>query len=341
MFKDLLQKGILGQTYSECEAKQLMDLIMDGAATESQIASLLTILRFRGETIDEMTGFVASMREHVLKVEGIEEPVIDTCGTGGDGANTFNISTAAAIVMASLGVKVAKHGNRAFSSKSGSADVLEQLGIPVQTTPNEAKEALNNLNMCFLFAPLYHIAMKHAVNPRKEIGFRTIFNILGPLSNPAGSKHQLVGVFSIELARKMARTLNRLGTEKALLVTGNDGLDEITVTSSSTIIELNHGVIKEYTIHPNDFGLEVSKLEELQVENSLQSASLISEMLKGKGTDAVKNIVALNAGAALYVSGKASSIGEGVAVAKHAITTGAVYDHYIKMSGGKVSEHYA
>jgi anthranilate phosphoribosyltransferase len=341
MFKELLQKGILGETFSEREAKQLMDQIMNGNATESQIASLLTILRFRGETIDEMTGFVASMREHVLKVDGIEDKVVDTCGTGGDGANTFNISTASAVVMASLGVKVAKHGNRAFSSKSGSADVLEHLGIQVQATPNEAKAALSEYNMCFLFAPLYHVAMKHAVIPRKEIGFRTIFNVLGPLSNPAGSKHQLVGVFSKKLARKMAETLKRLGTERALFVTGHDGLDEITITTSTNIIELNHGVITEYTIHPSDFGIQESSHNKLQVENVLQSANKIRDLFQGTADPAVKNIVAMNTGAGLYVSGKTRTLEDGVQAALNALETGLVQEHYIKMCGGKVSENYA
>jgi anthranilate phosphoribosyltransferase len=341
MFKELLQKGILGHTYTETEAKQLMDLIMEGNATPSQIASLLTMLRLRGETVDEMTGFVTSMREHVLKVDGVQDQVVDTCGTGGDGASTFNISTASAIVMASLDVKVAKHGNRAVSSKSGSADVLEKLGIPVQTSPEEAKRALEQFNMSFLFAPLYHVAMKFAVNPRKEIGFRTIFNILGPLSNPAGSKHQLIGVFSKDLARKMSVTLQRLGTERAMLVTGEDGLDEISISTGTNVIELNNGKIKEYTIHPSDFNMMESPIESIQVETVEESARVINNLFIGNGPDAVQNIVALNAGAGLYVAGKAATLEIGVSEALNALRSGVVHKHYLKMKGSEVTKHYA
>jgi anthranilate phosphoribosyltransferase len=341
MLKSLLQKGIIGETFTENEAKEMMDLIMGGEASASQIASLLTLLRFRGETVDEMTGFAASMRNHVLKIEGDLGKVVDTCGTGGDGASTFNISTAAAIVMSAMGVKVAKHGNRAFSSKSGSADVLEFLGIPVQSTPEQAAEALQKRGMCFLFAPMYHVAMKHAVNPRKEIGFRTIFNILGPLSNPAGSRHQLIGVFDKELAYRMAETLKRLGTDKALFVTGEDGIDECSITTHTNVIELNRGSIQEYTIEPEDVGLVKGDISHIQVGSVAESGELIEAILRGTANNTAKNIVAFNAGAGLYVGGQAKTIKEGVETAKSALNSGAVYDHFQQMRQMEGEKHYA
>ncbi|HET7616563.1 MAG TPA: anthranilate phosphoribosyltransferase, partial [Bacillales bacterium] len=240
MFKVLLRKAVDGNTLTEAEARRAMDLIMEGDATQSQIAGLLTVLRYRGETIEEMTGFVRSMRDHVITVDHDME-VIDTCGTGGDGSSTFNISTAASLVVSALGVKVAKHGNRAMSSKSGSADVLEYLGIPTQADADEAIHSLKEKNMCFLFAQKYHVSMKHAAPVRREIGFRTIFNLIGPLTNPAGSRRQLIGVFDTAHAEKMAETLRNLGTERALIVTGAEGLDECSIAGHTDAVLLDNG----------------------------------------------------------------------------------------------------
>lgn len=331
MLKRVLAKCIEGEFLTEEEAKQVMDEIMENRATPSQIASLLSIMRFRGETVDEMVGFVRSMKEHAITIDHNETNVLDTCGTGGDGASTFNISTTAAIILSSLGIKVAKHGNRAVSSQSGSADVLEKLDIEIQATPEEAAKMLAEKGMTFLFAPLYHKAMKYAAAPRKEIGFRTIFNVLGPLTNPANAKSQLLGVFDAKIARKMAETLKRLGSERALLVTGGDGLDEISITTYTNVVELKDGEILEYQIQPEDFGLKRGKLEDIQVGSVEESAQLIYEILQGKGNETATNIVVLNAAAGLYVTGKRDSIAEAIGDVKEAIQSGKAYEQLLRL----------
>lgn len=331
MLKRVLAKCIEGEFLTEEEAKQVMDEIMENRATPSQIASLLSIMRFRGETVDEMVGFVRSMKEHAITIDHNETNVLDTCGTGGDGASTFNISTTAAIILSSLGIKVAKHGNRAVSSQSGSADVLEKLDIEIQATPEEAAKMLAEKGMTFLFAPLYHKAMKYVAAPRKEIGFRTIFNVLGPLTNPANAKSQLLGVFDAKIARKMAETLKRLGSERALLVTGGDGLDEISITTYTNVVELKDGEILEYQIQPEDFGLKRGKLEDIQVGSVEESAQLIYEILQGKGNETATNIVVLNAAAGLYVTGKRDSIAEAIGDVKEAIQSGKAYEQLLRL----------
>ncbi len=320
MFKQLLAKCIEGDTLTEQEAYEAMIAIMSGEATASQIASFLSILRLRGETVDELTGFARGMRSRMMPID-YEEDVIDTCGTGGDEAATFNISTAAAIVASSLGVKVAKHGNRAVSSKSGSADVLEALQIDIQATPEEAKEALRTKGLAFLFAPIYHSAMKHAAIPRKEIGFRTVFNLLGPLANPARCKRQVIGVYSTRYAEKLAAALQRLGSSHVLLVTGRDGLDECSITTETDVVELKDGEIRRFTLTPEECGLSRGKLEDIQVHNVQQSAKLLKAVMEGTANKSAMNIVSLNAGVALYVAKKASSIREGVDMAKEALIT--------------------
>lgn len=322
--KEILQKCIEGRTLSESEAESVMKDIMEGKVSDSQIASLITILRFRGETVDEMAGFAKAMKEHMTQLSGFEH-AIDTCGTGGDGASTFNISTASAILASSLGVKVAKHGNRAVSSKSGSADVLEYLHIPIQTTPEEAKRALEETNMSFLFAPLYHSSMKHVAKARQEVGFRTIFNFLGPLANPANAKRQVIGVSSLNHAEKMAETLKRFGSEHVLFVTSEDGLDEISISAETNIIELKDGTIAKYKISPEQFGFERGRLADVQVSNVQESAKMIEEVLQNKRQDSVKNIVVLNSAAALYIAGKAEDLQKGVEMAAKAIEEGTAY----------------
>jgi anthranilate phosphoribosyltransferase len=336
MFKELLNKCVSGELLSEQESFQIMDEIMAGNATSSQIASFLSILRFRGETVEEMTGFVKSMRSHMTPLK-YDFDVIDTCGTGGDGASTFNISTATAIVVSALGVKVAKHGNRAVSSKSGSADVLEQMGIQIQATEEEAIKALNENNMSFLFAPLYHSAMKHAVQPRKEIGFRTVFNLLGPLANPAGCKRQVLGVFSTEYAEKMANTLRNLGSEHVLLVTGRDGLDECSITSETDVVELKNGQINRFVLTPEDVGLTRGNMDDIRVSSAEESAKLIESLISNEGHETPKNIVILNAGVALYVAGKVKSIQEGVEVSKQGLSDGTVKNHFELLRSRKVN----
>jgi anthranilate phosphoribosyltransferase len=333
VLKDFLHDCIEGKTLTIAEAQEAMNEIMSGEATASQIASLLSILRFRGETVDELTGFAQAMRKHMNTLNlDHQDDVIDTCGTGGDGVSSFNISTASAIVASSLGIKVAKHGNRAVSSKSGSADVLEQLGISIQSTPEEAKKALNENNMTFLFAPNYHAAMKHAVTPRKEIGFRTVFNILGPLSNPAQSKRQVIGVYDTKLAVKMAETLKNLGSTHVLFVTGRDGLDEISITTDTDVVELKDGFITSYTIHPTDFNLRVGNLKDIQADSVEDSAKLILQIVNNQANESARNTLILNAGAAIYVSGKVTSLQEGVDLAKEAIDTKKVKKHIQSLS---------
>lgn len=337
--KQLLARCIEGSTLSEAEAEYVMDQIMTGNATSSQIASLISILRFRGETVDEIVGFAKSMKNH-MRTLNCPFHLVDTCGTGGDGASTFNISTAAALVVSSLQVKVAKHGNRAFSSKSGSADVLETLGLNIQTTEEDAIESLENDHMTFLFAPMFHSSMKHAVIPRKEIGFRTVFNILGPLANPANAKRQVIGVFSSVYAEKMAHALERLGAEHVLLVTGHDGLDEISITCPTDIVELKNGQITKYVLSPEDVGFETGHLSDIQVADSVESAKLIRDIFSGEAPESAVNIVALNAGAALYVAGKAASLKDGAQLAKDAINSGVALQQ-LNILTGKREENYA
>ncbi|WP_299088347.1 anthranilate phosphoribosyltransferase [uncultured Metabacillus sp.] len=339
MMRELLAKCIEGKTLSETQAEEVMNSIMAGDATPSQIASLVSILRLRGETVDEIVGFTKSMKNHMTSIY-YDNDVIDTCGTGGDGASTFNISTAAAIVVSALKVKVAKHGNRAFSSKSGSADVLETLGINIQTSHEEAIKSLNDQNMSFLFAPMFHSSMKHAVNPRKEIGFRTVFNLLGPLANPANAKRQVIGVFSTEYAEKMAEALKRLGSEHVLLVTGRDGLDEISISAETDVVELKNGEITRYVLHPNDVGLFIGDIEELKVNNAKESAELIEAIFRGTGPKSAENIVAVNAAAALYVANYVPSIADGVIFAKEAIRGGLALQQ-LKTLRHQREEHYA
>ncbi|RSK27427.1 anthranilate phosphoribosyltransferase [Bacillus sp. HMF5848] len=339
MFKQLLAKCIEGSSLTMEEAEALMHEIMEGRATESQIASLLSILRFRGETVDELIGFIKAMRMHMtpLTMDEANELVIDTCGTGGDGSSTFNISTAAAILVSSTGVKVAKHGNRAVSSKSGSADVLEYLGIDIQSSPEEAEIALKNHNMSFLFAPIYHSAMRHAVTPRKEIGFRTAFNLLGPLSNPANCKHQVIGVFSVDYARKLAEAMKHFGSEHVLFVTGRDGLDEISISAETNVVELKDGQITEYVITPDDFGFKRGKIEDVIVSSVEESARRIEAVFHNKATDSSRNIVILNAGAALYVAGRAADIQDGVYQALGALRNGTALKHFQSLQANGVS----
>ncbi|WP_078428493.1 anthranilate phosphoribosyltransferase [Alkalihalobacterium alkalinitrilicum] len=331
MFKEILQKCIQGEQLTEKEATSAMDEIMSGAATHSQIASLLTVLRFRGETLDEMVGFAKSMKQHSISIPHNEKGVIDTCGTGGDHAKTFNISTATAIVLSSLGVTVAKHGNRSVSSKSGSADVLEQLNIQIQTSPEEAAVVLKEKKMSFLFAPLYHVAMKNVAIPRKELGFRSIFNLLGPLTNPANAEAQLIGVFDEKHGAIMAKTLRELGVKRAMLVTGAEGLDEISISTNTFVTELKEGEISQYVLTPEDVSLPRGPLTDIQVNSPKESAEIILNVFQGGNNETARNIVAFNAGAALYIANKVSSIEEGVKEVTKAIANKTVYEQFINL----------
>ncbi|MDO3383592.1 anthranilate phosphoribosyltransferase [Gilvimarinus algae] len=303
----------------------VMRQVMTGEATPAQIGALLMGLRMKGETLDEITGAASVMRELASGVSIQADHLVDTCGTGGDGANLFNVSTASAFVVAAAGASVAKHGNRSVSSSTGSADVLEAAGINLSLTSEQVARCVEELGVGFMFAPSHHSAMKHAIGPRKELGLRTLFNMLGPMTNPAGVKRQVIGVFSDKLCRPMAEVLGRLGSEHVMVVHAADGLDEISLARETHVAELKGGSVTEYQIKPEDFGIASQSLIGLAVESAEQSLALINNAL-GRKPDATgqkaADIIALNAGAAIYVSGVADTLAEGVAMAQDAIGSG-------------------
>jgi len=321
MVKETLEKITSKLDLQENEAYGVMHAIMDGQWTPAQIAGLLVALKMKGETIDEIAGFVRAMREKATRITG-PAGLIDTCGTGGDGTHTFNISTAAAIVAAAAGVPVAKHGNRSVSSKCGSADVLQELGVNIELSPGQTEDCLNAIGIAFLFAPTFHASMKHAVVPRREMGIRTVFNILGPMSNPAGANRQVIGAFNLETANKMIRVLQKMGSEHVLVVHSEDGLDEIAISGATNIRELNAGNIFEYQIDPEEMGLRRHDLDAIRGADPTANANTMREIFDGC-TGAKQDIAALNAGAAVYVAGKSSSLKEGVALAAETIRSGA------------------
>ncbi len=303
----------------------VMRQIMTGDATPAQIGGFLVALRMKSETIAEITGAAQVMRELATPVDITAENLVDTCGTGGDGANLFNISTAAAFVVAACGGKVAKHGNRSVSSSTGSADVLEAAGVRLDITPEQVGRCVQEVGVGFMFAPAHHSAMKHAIGPRKELAMRTIFNMLGPMTNPAGVKRQVIGVFTQALCRPMAEVLKELGSEHVMIVHADDGLDEISLAGPTYIAELKDGVIQEYTFKPEDAGIQSQALDGLSVSSADESLSLINAALGKRGSSEAEkaaDIIALNAGAAVYVSGIASSLKEGVQMAEDAIGSG-------------------
>ena len=306
---------------SQEQARQVMGQIMSGAATDAQIGSFITALRMKGETVAEIAGSAQAMREKSLKVS-IVGPTVDTCGTGGDASGTFNISTTAAFVVAACGVTVAKHGNRSISSQSGSADVLKALGVKIDADLAVVETCIQQAGIGFLFAPRHHSAMRHAMGPRQELSIRTIFNLLGPLTNPAGALRQLIGVYDGALTEPMARVLGRLGSEHALVVHGSDGLDELTTTGPSRVSELREdGAVATYTVEPGHFGLARATRKDLQGGDAETNAAITRSVLAGeKGPR--RDIVILNAGAALCVAGVSPNIGAGIKVAVGAIASG-------------------
>ncbi|SDY87270.1 anthranilate phosphoribosyltransferase [Evansella caseinilytica] len=307
----MIEKLLSGDVLSEQEAKELVLTMLNGTVSDEQIVSILTILRYRGETVEEIVGFAKGMQEASIQIHP-PFPVIDTCGTGGDGVGTFNISTAAAILLSSLSVPVAKHGNRGVSSKTGSADVLEYLDIPIQTTEQAAVKSLETYHLCFLFAPQYHSAMKHVGKARRGMGIKTIFNLLGPLTNPAGASTRLIGVYDDDIAKKMAAAAIALGIDRAMFVTGEDGLDELTITGKTAVVEVKSGELHEYELTPQEVGLPFGKLEPLLVASPEESAMMIEAVFQKKGPEEAENILLFNAGAALYLFGAVTSIAEGV-----------------------------
>ncbi len=331
MIKEIIAMLVDGKDLSEDECVGAMNEIMEGAATDAQIGAFLIALRIKGETVDEIVGGARVMREKVLRVDVEDVPVvIDTCGTGGDGTGTFNVSTAAALIAASGGVAVAKHGNRSVSSSSGSADVLSHLGINIELKPKQAAESIRRLNFGFMFAPLYHGAMKHAIGPRREMGVRTIFNVLGPLTNPAGVKRQVMGVYDSSLVDLIASVLLKLGSERALVVRSEDNLDEISPSAPTTIAEVRDGGIKKYTVSPGDFGLENGSLDDIKVASAEESADMICSVFSGsQGT--ARTAAVLNAAAAFFVAGTVEKIGDGVRRAEGLIDSGDASKHLKKL----------
>ena len=314
-------------------AETVMDEIMSGEASPVQMSAYLTALAMKGETIDEITASAAGMRAHCIKLLH-DMDVLEIVGTGGDGSNSFNISTTASLVIAAGGVPVAKHGNRAASSKSGAADVLEALGVNITIAPERSAEILKKSNICFLFAQNYHVAMKYVAPIRKELGIRTVFNILGPLSNPAGANMELMGVYDEELVEPLAQVMAKLGVDRGMVVYGQDSLDEISASAPTTVCEIDNGTFKNYVITPEEFGMERCTKEDLVGGTPQENAEITRAILNGeKGPK--RNAVLLNAAAALYVAGKADSMADGVKLAEKVIDTGlakAQLERFIKLS---------
>jgi anthranilate phosphoribosyltransferase len=323
--KEALNRVVNNLDLSTAEMQDVMRLIMTGQCSDAQIGAFLMGLRMKSETIDEIVGAVQVMRELAAPVTIDAERLVDTCGTGGDGMNIFNVSSAAAFVVAAAGGKVAKHGNRAVSGKSGSADLLEAAGIYLDLSPEQVARCIETVGVGFMFAPAHHGAMRHVAAARRELGLRTIFNMLGPLANPAGVRHQVLGVFTQALCRPLAEVLQRLGSQHVLVVHAQDGLDEISLAAPTHVAELKDGVISEYRIQPEDFGIRSQSLIGLNVEGARESLELIRDALGRRKTEAgqkAAEMIILNAGAALYAADHATSLKEGVQLAHDALHTG-------------------
>ncbi len=325
MIKDAIAKLVDRQSLTEAEAEAVMHEIMDGKDSPAQIAAYLTALRMKGETVEEITGSARAMREKATRIRVNDPMVVDTCGTGGDGAATFNVSTTVAFVVAGAGLTVAKHGNRAVSSRSGSADVLKSLGVRVDLPPERVEECVNDIGIGFLFAPLFHGAMKHAMGPRQEIGVRTIFNLLGPLTNPAGASIQVLGVYDEALTETLAKVLVKLGSRHCYVVHGMDGLDEITVTDRTRVSEGKGGRITNYFIEPRDFGFERARLKDLAGGDAEENARIIRDILGGREGPR-QQLVLLNAAPAMVACGKAATWLDGIKRAQEAIRSGAAME---------------
>ena len=341
MFAALIEKLQRRSDLSTDEAAAAMEEIMEGRAQPAQIAGLLVALTMKGERPSEIVGLARTMRSRATRLSRAHAPVFDTCGTGGDGAHTFNVSTIAALVLAACGIRVAKHGNRSVSSRCGSADLFEALGVEVAAAPVAVEECLEQAGIAFFFAPTFHPSMRHAAQTRRELGVRTAFNLLGPLTNPAGASRQLVGVPRPELTELVARSLGLLGSERAWVVHGADGLDEISTTGYTKVSECRDGAVNTFYVHPADFGVPKAAPADLCGGDSAENAVIARRVLAGE-TGPARDIVVLNAAAALLIAGEAATIVEGVARASEAIDTGgaqAALDRLIAVShGGKAAE---
>ena len=323
---EAIKAVISKQNLNESEMHDVMNSIMTGQTTDAQIGAFLVGLSMKGETIEEITASAKVMRALATSVElSSNDYLVDTCGTGGDGLGLFNISTASAFVVAAAGGKVAKHGNRSISSKSGSADVLEAAGINLNISPELIGHCIKEIGLGFMFAPAHHSAMKHAIGPRKELAVRTIFNVLGPLTNPAKAPNQIMGVYDKSLVEPIANVLKGLNSRHVMVVHSEDGLDEFSIANSTYVAELKDNNISTYTVHPGDFGLEEGNLDSIKAENAEQSLALINEAFSGK-KGVARDIIALNAGAAIYVSGLVNSFDEGVTQANQILSDGSAQD---------------
>ena len=320
-----IQEGIktimTGQDLSREEISSVMNQILTGSASEAQIGAFLVSLSFKGESVDEVIGSAQVMRKLSSKVSVDKKNLVDTCGTGGVGIEIFNVSTTAAFVASSCGAKVAKHGNRSATRKSGSADLLEAAGVAIDLNPEQVKTCIEEVGLGFMYAPAHHSAMKHAVGPRKELAIKTIFNLLGPLTNPAGALNQVLGVFDVRWVRPIAEVLKGLGSQHVLVVHSEDGLDEISIAAPTKVAELKDGNIEEYSISPQDFNLKTLSIEELKVDSPQASLELAKKALSDKHL-AASQMVAMTAGAALYVSGLAKELEEGIKLSLESIATG-------------------
>ena len=323
---EAIKAVISKQNLNESEMHDVMNSIMTGQTTDAQIGAFLVGLSMKGETIEEITASAKVMRALATSVElSSNDYLVDTCGTGGDGLGLFNISTASAFVVAAAGGKVAKHGNRSISSKSGSADVLEAAGINLNISPELISQCIEEIGLGFMFAPAHHSAMKHAIGPRKELAVRTIFNVLGPLTNPAKAPNQIMGVYDKSLVEPIANVLKGLNSRHVMVVHSEDGLDEFSIANTTYVAELKDNNISTYTVHPRDFGLEEGNLNSIKAENAEQSLALINEAFSGK-KGVARDIIALNAGAAIYVSGLVNSFDEGVTKANQILSDGSAQD---------------
>lgn len=320
MIKEAIHKITAGEDLSYNTAKKVMSEIMSGKATQAQIASFLTGLKIKGETIDEITACAAVMREFGVHLNH-DDDVLEIVGTGGDESFTFNISTIASIITSAAGMKTAKHGNRSVSSKCGAADVLEAMGVKLNITSEQNEKVLRDTNMCFMFAPIYHSSMKYAAPVRKEMGISTIFNILGPLANPASATTELMGVYKEELVKPLAEVLSNLGVKRGMVVYGQDCVDEVSLVDKTSVAEIDNGKISYYEINPQDYGFEFCDKKSLEGGNAKENAEIAFNILKGEKS-AKRNVVVLNAGCALYLGGLADSIKEGVKLAQNTIDSG-------------------
>lgn len=320
--KEILAKLVAGNDLSVEEAKKAQEIILTGQATDAQIAAFLTALRMKGETIDEITGLASVLRDKANTIAPKVDKHVDLVGTGGDCTYSFNISTTSAFVVAAAGLPVAKHGNRSISSKSGAGDVLEALGVNISADPDVVSRCVETVGIGFMFAPHFNPAMKYVGKVRKELGFRTVFNTLGPLSNPSRAKAMVVGVYDKNFTETIANAMMNMGVERALVVSGNDNMDEITLTGATTISEIKDNTVNTYTVTPEQFGFETVELKELQGGDGKVNAQITKDILSGKEKGAKRNIVLLNAGATLYAGGMCSSIEEGIKLAEKTIDSG-------------------